>query len=165
MFRSTHRPMACQNSNQQPNTERNCLKSGGDSEVLGCWESAQLRNILLIVDLGYHDWVLTGGSSGLRASLPKFCIPMPVTSFCLPTKHLEKTPGSLHPKMRSAESGWVSVRVKWKTGMKAKDTSCLYKASSYDSISNTASEALGRGGDVGAVDGPHPRVELHGKKP
>lgn len=49
--------------------------------------------------------------------------------------------------------------------MKAKDTSCLCKASSGDSISNTASEALGCGGDVGAVDGPRPRVKLHGKMP
>lgn len=47
--------------------------------------------------------------------------------------------------------------------MKAKDTSCLYKASSCDTISNTASETLGRGGDEGAVDGPRPRVELHEK--
>lgn len=49
--------------------------------------------------------------------------------------------------------------------MKAKDTSCLCKASSCDSISNTASEVLAHGGDVGAVDGPRPRVELHGKMP
>lgn len=49
--------------------------------------------------------------------------------------------------------------------MKAKDTSCLWKASSCDSISNIASETLGRGGDEGAVDGPRPRVKLHGKMP
>lgn len=51
----------------------------------------------------------------------------------------------------------MNVTVKCKIEVKARDISCLWKVTLYNSISNTASETLGSAGDEGAVDGPRPQ--------
>lgn len=135
-------------------------KSREDSKVPGCWESVMCATALDYSVFPWPRllrlamWVLTGGSSGLTVSLPKFCTC--VCNFPLPNSKPPGEKAHIPQNEISTESGWV-LRVKCKIEMKARDISCLWTVSLCNSVSNTASETLGSAGDQEAVDGPWPQ--------